>query len=40
LIRGGKIDKGKAVIEVMRKLKEDPGSKRAQHLLRQIQETQ
>jgi hypothetical protein len=38
LIRGGKINKGKATAEVSRKLKEDPGSKRAQQLLRQIKE--
>jgi hypothetical protein len=38
LISGGKVDKGKAMAEIYRKLKEDPESKRAQQLLRQIHE--
>ena len=38
LIRGGKIDKERATAELFRKLKEDPGSKRAQRLLQQIKE--
>lgn len=40
LIKGGKIDKNRATAEVFRKLKEDPGSKRAQRLLQQIKEIQ
>ena len=40
LIRGKKVDRDRAMAEVLRKLKEDPECKRAQKLLKQIKETQ
>jgi hypothetical protein len=40
LFRGGKINKERAKAEILRKLKEDPGSKRARELLNQMNEAE
>jgi hypothetical protein len=40
LFRGGKINKDRAKAEILRKLKEDPGSKRARELLNQMNESE